>query len=408
MKNLFNIVKGRGKIIIMPIIILIVLMSIYVFNSASKNDSSIVYADNGTFIEASGIVENNLISVSSEITGTVLETMLNEGDIIKKGDIIARIENTALQNQYNQALINVQVSEKNILMLENSISNLIVQNADAVQQAQNAFLSAEAEYKKVIDGASEDEIKQVEEVVSQAKTNFEHAKTNIERSKELFEEQAISLSKYDEAVKGYNVSEAQYNAALSQLNLIKSYPTDASKAAAENKMLQLKAGYELSISNGKTQLSQLEGQLDIAKIQLEQSKDIVEQTERELNKLTIKSPIDGVINSLLVNEGELVSMGKLTTEIYNPDKIEINSYVSEANIGRIKVGQDAFISIDSHKDKMFSGKVIRINNRAEFTPKNIQTKEERVNTVFKVTIKVLDSNGEIKPGMPVDVNIKID
>jgi multidrug efflux pump subunit AcrA (membrane-fusion protein) len=229
MKNLFNIVKGRGKIIIMPIIILIVLMSIYVFNSASKNDSSIVYADNGTFIEASGIVENNLISVSSEITGTVLETMLNEGDIIKKGDIIARIENTALQNQYNQALINVQVSEKNILMLENSISNLIVQNADAVQQAQNAFLSAEAEYKKVIDGASEDEIKQVEEVVSQAKTNFEHAKTNIERSKELFEEQAISLSKYDEAVKGYNVSEAQYNAALSQLNLIKSYPTDASK-----------------------------------------------------------------------------------------------------------------------------------------------------------------------------------
>jgi HlyD family secretion protein len=173
-------------------------------------------------------------------------------------------------------------------------------------------------------------------------------------------------------------------------------------------MLQLKAGYELSISNGKTQLSQLEGQLDIAKIQLEQSKDIVEQTERELNKLTIKSPIDGVINSLLVNEGELVSMGKLTTEIYNPDKIEINSYVSEANIGRIKVGQDAFISIDSHKDKMFSGKVIRINNRAEFTPKNIQTKEERVNTVFKVTIKVLDSNGEIKPGMPVDVNIKID
>ena len=408
MKNLFNIVKGRGKIIIMPIIILIVLMSIYVFNSASKNDSSIVYADNGTFIEASGIVENNLISVSSEITGTVLETMLNEGDIIKKGDIIARIENTALQNQYNQALINVQVSEKNILMLENSISNLIVQNADAVQQAQNAFLSAEAEYKKVIDGASEDEIKQVEEVVSQAKTNFEHAKTNIERSKELFEEQAISLSKYDEAVKGYNVSEAQYNAALSQLNLIKSYPTDASKAAAESKMLQLKAGYELSISNGKTQLSQLEGQLDIAKIQLEQSKDIVEQTERELNKLTIKSPIDGVINSLLVNEGELVSMGKLTTEIYNPDKIEINSYVSEANIGRIKVGQDAFISIDSHKDKMFSGKVIRINNRAEFTPKNIQTKEERVNTVFKVTIKVLDSNGEIKPGMPVDVNIKID
>lgn len=408
MKKVFNIIKGKGKLIIMPVIILIVLVAIYVFNSAQKNDSAIVYAENGTFVEASGIVENNLISVSSEVTGTVIETIADEGDIIKKGDLIAKIENTSLQNQYNQALINVQVAEKNILMLENSISNLTVQNANAVQQAHNAYLSAEAEYKKVIDGASEDEIKQAEEAVSQAKTNFEYAKTNIERSKELFNEKAISQSKYDEAVKNYNVSEAQYNAALSQLNLIKSYPTDASREAAENKMLQLKAGYELSISNGNTQISQLEGQLDIAMVQLEQSKDIVEQTERELEKLTIKSPFDGVVNSLLVKEGELVSMGKLIAEIYNPENIEINSYVSETNIGRIMVGQYVAISIDSHDDKLFSGKVTRINNRAEFTPKNIQTKEERVNTVFEVTIKVLDSNGEIKPGMPVDVNIKID
>lgn len=408
MKKVFNIIKGKGKLIIMPVIILIVLVAIYVFNSAQKNDSAIVYAENGTFVEASGIVENNLISVSSEVTGTVIETIADEGDIIKKGDLIAKIENTSLQNQYNQALVNVQVAEKNILMLENSISNLTVQNANAVQQAHNAYLSAEAEYKKVIDGASEDEIKQAEEAVSQAKTNFEYAKTNIERSKELFNEKAISQSKYDEAVKNYNVSEAQYNAALSQLNLIKSYPTDASREAAENKMLQLKAGYELSISNGNTQISQLEGQLDIAMVQLEQSKDIVEQTERELEKLTIKSPFDGVVNSLLVKEGELVSMGKLIAEIYNPENIEINSYVSETNIGRIMVGQYVAISIDSHDDKLFSGKVTRINNRAEFTPKNIQTKEERVNTVFEVTIKVLDSNGEIKPGMPVDVNIKID
>ncbi|MDD4779443.1 MAG: HlyD family efflux transporter periplasmic adaptor subunit [Tissierellia bacterium] len=408
MKKVFNIIKGKGKLIIMPVIILIVLVAIYVFNSAQKNDSAIVYAENGTFVEASGIVENNLISVSSEVTGTVIETIADEGDIIKKGGLIAKIENTSLQNQYNQALINVQVAEKNILMLENSISNLTVQNANAVQQAHNAYLSAEAEYKKVIDGASEDEIKQAEEAVSQAKTNFEYAKTNIERSKELFNEKAISQSKYDEAVKNYNVSEAQYNAALSQLNLIKSYPTDASREAAENKMLQLKAGYELSISNGNTQISQLEGQLDIAMVQLEQSKDIVEQTERELEKLTIKSPFDGVVNSLLVKEGELVSMGKLIAEIYNPENIEINSYVSETNIGRIMVGQYVAISIDSHDDKLFSGKVTRINNRAEFTPKNIQTKEERVNTVFEVTIKVLDSNGEIKPGMPVDVNIKID
>lgn len=293
-------------------------------------------------------------------------------------------------------------------MLEESITNLTIQNADAIRQAQNAYLSAEAEYIKVMEGASQDEIKQAEEVVSQAKTNFDFAKINFERSKELFEQEAISESKYDEALKGYNVSEAQYNAALSQLNLIKSYPTESSLSAAENKMLQLKAGYELSISNGNTQLTQLESQLSIAKVQLEQSNNIVEQTKSELDKLNIKSPVDGVVNSLLVNEGEFVTVGKLTAEIFNPDNIEINAYVSEANIGRVIVGQETAISIDSHDDVYFTGKVSKINNRAEFTPKNIQTKEERVNTVFKVTIKASDSNGALKPGMPADVKIRID
>ena len=400
--------KGKGKILIMPAVILLVLIAIYVFNSAQKNDSAIVYADGATFIEASGTVENNLISVSSEVTGTVLETMTSEGDLITKGDTLVIIENTALQNQYNQSLINQQLAEENIIMLEGSITNLTIQNADATQQAHNAYLSAKAEYDKVMDGASEDEIKQAEETLSQAKTNLDYAKTNLDRSKELFDEEAISQSKYDEALKIYNVSQAQYNVALSKLNLINSYPTETSSSAAESKMLQLKAGYELSISNGNTQLRQLESQLSIAKVQLVQANNTVEQTKRELDKLNIKSPIDGVVNSLFVKEGEFATAGKLTAEIFNPENIEINAYVSEANIGRVIVGQETVISIDSYENEYFTGKVTKINNLAEFTPKNIQTKEERVNTVFKVTIKAIETDGALKPGMPADVKIRID
>ena len=398
----------KGKILIMPLAILLVLIAIYGFNSSQKNDSAIVYADGATFIEASGTVENNLISVSSEVSGTVLETMASEGDLISKGDTIVIIENTALQNQYNQSLINQQIAEENIIMLEGSITNLTIQNADATQQAHNAYLSAKAEYDKVMDGASEDEIKQAEETLSQAKTNLDYAKTNLDRNKELFDEEAISQSKYDEALKIYNVSQAQYNVALSKLNLINSYPTETSSSAAESKMLQLKAGYELSISNGNTQLRQLESQLSIAKVQLVQANNTVEQTKRELDKLNIKSPIDGVVNSLFVKEGEFATAGKLTAEIFNPENIEINAYVSEANIGRVIVGQETVISIDSYENEYFTGKVTKINNLAEFTPKNIQTKEERVNTVFKVTIKAIETDGALKPGMPADVKIRID
>lgn len=408
MKSIINKIGKKGKFILMPAIIIIVLFAIYIFNDIQKSDSIFVYADNGTYIEASGIVENNTISISSQVTGTVIEIKAREGSIIKKDDVIATIENTTLNNQYDQALINVQVAETNIQMLENSINNLIVLNVDAVQQAYNAYLSAQAEYQKVMEGASQDEINQAEEVVNQTKTNYDHAKISLDRSKGLFEQEAISQSQYDEALKGYNVAAAQYNGAVAQLNIINSYPTETSAKAAENKMLQAKASHELSMSNGTTQLSQLEGQLEIARIQLSQSKNILEQSQRELQKLTIKSPKDGIINTLLVNEGEFVTMGKLTAEIFDPYDAEIKVYVSEANIGLIKVGQDTIIYVDSHEDEAFYGNVIKINNRAEFTPKNIQTKEERVNTVFEVKIQVVDTQGVVKPGMPVDVNIKVD
>lgn len=410
MVKILKKIKGieNLKFIIMPVVIVMVLISVYIFNSLQKNGSAIVYADGSTFVEASGTVEDDSISVSSEVTGTVVKNMLKEGDGVNESDVIVIIENTTLSNQYDQALINLQLAESNIMTLESSIINLKIQNSDAIQQAKNAYLSAEAEYQKVMDGASDDEIKQAEETVSQAKINLEFMKVNMERSKELYEQQVISQSKYDEALKSYNVSEAQYNFSVSQLNLIKSYPTEAAAKAAENKMLQAKAGYDLSVSNGNAQLTQLENQIETAKVQLSQAESIVGQTEKELDKLTIRSPIDGVVNSLLINEGELVTMGKLVAEIDNPNNVEIKAYVSEANIGLIKLGQETNIFVDSYMNEIFPGKVVRINNRAEFTPKNIQTKEERMNTVFEVTIETLDTKGIIKSGMPVDVNIKID
>ena len=86
----------------------------------------------------------------------------------------------------------------------------------------------------------------------------------------------------------------------------------------------------------------------------------------------------------------------------------LDVYIAESDIGHIKLHQEATVFVDSFPDRTFKGKVIEISNKAEFTPKNIQTKKERVNTVFKVTVKVLNANGEIKPGMPADVEIKID
>jgi HlyD family secretion protein len=404
---MINFIKKKGKVIFIPIIITVLIL-IYIFNGLQKSDTTIIYEKDGTYIEASGTVESNSVELSSEVMGIIVESAVKEGDTVVSGQIIAKINNTSLNNQYEQAKISLKISEKNIELMDKNITSYQLQNIDSAEQAQSAYLSAEAEYEKVLDGASLDEINQAEEAVNQADINVEYIKTNLDRNKELLEEGALSQSAFDETQKSYDVAQTQYNTAVSQLNLVKSYPTEASIKAAKNKMLQAKAGHEFAISNGDTQLQQMQSELEVAKVQLEQSKIIVEQSKIELDKTTITSPIEGIVNSLLFKKGEFISIGTELAEIYNPNNIEIKVYVSEANIGHVIVGQDVDIFVDSDSYQTYKGRVIRINDEAEYTPKNIQTKEERVNTVFEVKIEVLDSNGVIKPGMPVDVNIKID
>ena len=206
MQNIIMFIKSKGKIILMPIVIIVVLVSIFIYNGFQKNNSAVVYADGGTYIEASGSVESNAVDVSSEVTGIIIESSINEGDKVNAGQIITKINNTTLQNQYEQAKINFEISEKTVDSIKSSINSLQIQNIDIVNQAEGAYLYTEAEYEKVMDGASPDEIKQAEETVNQAEINLKYIKTNLDKSKELLEQEAISQSMFDETLKSYNIS----------------------------------------------------------------------------------------------------------------------------------------------------------------------------------------------------------
>ena len=361
----------------------------------------------GTFIEASGVVENNPINLSSEISGVITNVMVKEGDLVKRGQIIAEVDNSSIKNQYEQALDNLDVAKKNIEVSQKSIKSYQNVYSDSKNQAKSAYNFANDEYQNVLEGASTDEVKQAQEAYNQALINLKYMENNLNASKTLLTSGKITQMNYDEIKKNYNLAVSQVNTASAKLDQVKTGPSSANVKAAKDKMSQAKAAYELSVSNGDMQLKQLENQYEMAKLKYDQAQTIVNQLKKELSKTEIKSPTDGIINLLTINKGEFTPLGKPVAEISGTNDMEIKVYVSEANIGHIKVGQEANIHIDSTSEETFKGKVIRISSNAEFTPKNIQTKEERVNTVFEVRLQILDSKGVIKPGMPVDVNIKI-
>ncbi len=130
-----------------------------------------------------------------------------------------------------------------------------------------------------------------------------------------------------------------------------------------------------------------------------------EQINAAIDNAAIASPIDGVVLEKNLEIGEIAFPGTPVLTVADIEDTWIKIYVNETEMGRVKLGQKAVVTVDSFPDKEFRGNVVSISNKAEFTPKTIQTKDERVKLMFAVKIAVPNPNQELKPGMPADASI---
>ena len=144
---------------------------------------------------------------------------------------------------------------------------------------------------------------------------------------------------------------------------------------------------------------------DVALAQIEQSKAALRSSEVRLSDAVLHAPVSGVVLRKNVEAGETVPVGTPIFTIGDLENPWIKVYVKEDELGFVKLGQKALISTDTYRGKVYDGTVTYISSEAEFTPKNVQTKEERVKLVFGVKVSVKNVNDELKPSMPADVRI---
>jgi len=124
-------------------------------------------------------------------------------------------------------------------------------------------------------------------------------------------------------------------------------------------------------------------------------------TQRDM--LCIKSPLDGTVTDIIAHQGEIAAKGATLLSVADLSEVTITVYVPENRIGQVRLNEQVRITVDSFADRVFEAQVSHISNRAEFTPRNVATKEERVNLVFAVEIRIDNEDGALKPGMPADV-----
>jgi HlyD family secretion protein len=294
-------------------------------------------------LNLSGNVEVTETNVGFKLPGRIVELAVDEGHQVKAGQLIARLDNAEL-------------------------ASVVMQSKATLQEAMTRLAELKA-------GSRIQEIERAKASVSAQTADLDKAKKDFERADILYKNGAISASQFEAAQNAYNTREAQLKSAQETLSLVKEGPRKEDIQAAEHRVQQAKA--------------------------------MLNTSEERLKDTVLFAPISGVILRKNVELGETVSSGTPVVTIGDLENPWIKVYVKENRLGQVKLGQKANIKVDSFKGKIYEGTVTFISSEAEFTPKNVQTEEERVKLVFGVKVKVKNENGELKPGMPADVKISL-
>jgi multidrug resistance efflux pump len=162
-------------------------------------------------------------------------------------------------------------------------------------------------------------------------------------------------------------------------------------------------GLQVDQANAALNVAVLSG--NAAQINLAQQN--VNVAEQNLKRATVTAPAKGTVLDLPYNKGELVNAGSIVATMADLDKVTLVVYVPEDKVGRISLDQEVDVKTDSFPNKTFTGTIIKIADQAEFTPASIQTKEQRVNLVFAVTVSLANGGHRLKPGMPADATVTL-
>ncbi len=309
------------------------------------------------YLEATGIIEATEVNVSPKISERIEWLCCREGDVVKRGDILIRLDNREFTAKLNEGKAVLQGAEAGY-----NVSQANLENARArVEGAKAELKAAEAEVERV-------------------KALFQEAKDNFQRVSALFAQGYATKKDSDAAKATYDTTHAQFNAGVAKKQSL--------KAALMTAMAGLKA-VEAQINSAKATIGEAEARLKL--------------TETQSKDTEILSPIDGVISYKSFEAGEIVPSGKPVYTLYDLKTLWARVDIEETEIGRIKLGERAIIMAETLPDQKYDGAVIEIGREAEFATQRDVTRGRQDIKTFRVKVEVNKPDGLLKPGMTVVV-----
>jgi multidrug resistance efflux pump len=447
-------------------------------------------AANGV-LSASGTVETNEISIAPELSGKIVEINVQEGDTVKTGDVLFRLDDTLLKAQRNVAAAGLETAKTaaatadaavaaaqiqydiafNAAMTQNRPTRTVdwykgqpgeftlplwyydqTEQINAAQtevdaaksalsetqdkltsiqsraagadfiQAETDLAAAQAQYQvakdlhdRVTSGKNIEDLTRRQlfllgrDVYLQSKgldprwvtlTNsvnkelrdaaqklFDDAKSKLEDAQDAYND-AVTTDGAKDIMKAraqVSIAEERYYTAMDYVRILQTGADSPTVTAAQKVLDQTRS----AATQTQSAIAQAQANLDLI--------------DAQIAKTIITSPVDGVVLNRIAEPGSVVNPGSTLLTLGRLDELTITVYVPEDRLGEVAMGQVANVTVDSFPGETFTAAVTYISSQAEFTPRNVQTVEGRKNTVFAVKLKLGDTSGKLKPGMPADV-----
>lgn len=388
------------KIVVIVIVLLLLGGCIFFFIKKDREKKDVVV----NYIETSGTLEVIETDCSFKIAGKIVELPILEGDSITKGQFIGRLSSQSIDQEIIVQKSSIDTIKAQFPKIDIQINQTDISVKKEIENAKIKVDEAYARYESIKSGSRDEEITKAEHLVKQTEHVLLNAKKNYERADNLYEKGAISQQDRDNTKTSYLSAFEESKQAKANLSLLKAGAKSEDIEASFQVYNQAVANYELTLAKN-FELKKLEEDKKILNSQLKNAEDGLKLLEVKRADHKLYSPVTGTVLRKVAEKGENVTAGGTVLTVGNLDEIYLRGYVAETDLAKVKLGQRCELRTDTYPDKIYNGKITYISDKAEFTPKNLTTKDDRVKLVYRIKISADNSSRDLKPGMIADAFI---
>jgi multidrug resistance efflux pump len=378
-------------------------------------------------IVGSGSIEAETVAITTELGGRIVALHADEGDAVKKGAPLVELDASALQARRNELEAALAGARAHLAEVSAPPREEDVAAAEAArQQAQAAHDGAWAVWQAALSLADDPlelnvEVESARGQVAALEKEVEAAQAELKEAQIRRDEAARNQLNHEALVMGQvaeqQVKAAQANLAAAEADLAGAQQQLALLATMRDNPVALTAqanaagsAYQQAVAAASAAEAELAlvragsrpQEVAMAQAQVRQAEAALATLQVQLEKLKLSAPREGIITERLASVGELAAPRAVVMNLGDLDRVTLTVFIPETQIGRVQVGQTSRVNVDAYPEETFEGKVDFIAPEAEFTPKNVQTAEERVNLVIAVKISLDNRDHRLKPGMPAD------